>query len=153
QRQVFFRSRYQRILRGDLECTSSNYGVKVSNTMPSKDKPRPHGESSTGDTSLTATIRRHAMSPYKIRPGTRFPPGATPSADGVNFCAFSQHATHAELLLYAAADSNAPFQVITLDREHNRSFFFWHVFVEDLPVGTYYTWRMDGPGDIVATGR
>lgn len=122
--------------------------------MPSKNKPRPHGECSAGDTSLTATIRRHAVPPpYRIRPGTRFPPGATPSADGVNFCAFSQHATHAELSLYAAADSCAPFQVITLDCEHNRSFFFWHVFVENLPVGTYYTWRMDGPGDIVATGR
>lgn len=127
--------------------------MKVGNAMPSKDKPRPHRGSSTDDASVTSTIRRHAAPPYTVRPGSRFPPGATPSADGVNFCAFSRHATQAELLLYAAADSSAPFQIITLDREHNRSFFFWHVFVVDLPIGTYYTWRMDGPNDIVATGR
>jgi len=71
----------------------------------------------------------------------------------VNFCVFSRHATAVDLLLYSAADSPAPFQTIALDPEHNRSFFFWHVFVEGLPVGTYYTWRMDGPSDTAATGR
>lgn len=90
---------------------------------------------------------------YATRSGSRFPPGATASADGVNFCIFSQHASRVELLLYAGADSLAPFQVIPLDPEHNRSFFFWHVFVEGLPFGTHYTWRMDGPSDTAATGR
>jgi len=73
--------------------------------------------------------------------------------DGVNFCVFSRHATRVELLLYAAADSPEPFQVITLEPERNRSFFFWHVFVEDLPMGTHYTWRADGPTDTQQTGR
>ncbi len=59
----------------------------------------------------------------------------------------ARHATRVELLLYAQADSPEPFQVIALDPEQNRSFFFWHVFVEGLPAGTYYTWRVDGPED------
>ena len=44
-----------------------------------------------------------------------------------------------------AGDSPEPFQVIALAPEHNRIFFFWHVFVEGVPTGTCYTWRADGP--------
>lgn len=91
--------------------------------------------------------------PYALRPGSRFPSGASAAADGVNFSIFSRHASRVELLLYAAADSAAPFQTIVLDPEVNRSFFFWHVFVVGLPTGTHYTWRMDGPSDTTATGR
>jgi isoamylase len=73
---------------------------------------------------------------YPTRPGTRFPPGMTVTADGVNFCISSRHATRVELVLYAAPDAPEPFQTIVLEPEHNRSFFFWHVFVVGLPVGT-----------------
>jgi glycogen operon protein len=90
---------------------------------------------------------------YATRPGSRFPPGPTPSPDGVNFCVFSRHATRVELLLYAATDSSEPFQVITLTPERNRTFFFWHVFVEGLPPRMCYTWRTDGPTDTQHTGR
>src|SRR5512139_26397 len=94
-----------------------------------------------------------AAPPHATLPGSRFPPGASATAEGVNFCIFSRHATRAELLLYADADALAPFQTIELDPEHNRSFFFWHVFVEGLPAGMHYTWRMDGPCDTAASGR
>jgi glycogen operon protein len=94
-----------------------------------------------------------AAGPYGTRPGSRFPPGATVRQDGVNFCVFSRHATRVELLLYAGADSAEPFQVIALRPEHNRTYSFWHVFVEGLPVSTAYTWRMDGPSDTEQTGR
>jgi len=90
---------------------------------------------------------------YPTRPGSRFPPGAAVFPDGVNFCVFSRHATHVELLLYVAGDSPEPFQVIALAPERNRTFFFWHVFVEGLPPGTCYTWRADGPCDTQQTGR
>jgi glycogen operon protein len=90
---------------------------------------------------------------YQTRPGSRFPPGAIALPDGVNFCIFSRHATHAELLLYENDASSEPFQVITLSPEENRTFFFWHVFVEALPPRTCYTWRMDGPQDTMQTGR
>jgi glycogen operon protein len=71
----------------------------------------------------------------------------------VNFCVFSRHATRMELLLYAAADSPEPFQVVVLEPQRNRTFFFWHVLVEGLAAGTCYTWRADGPADTERTGR
>jgi isoamylase len=71
-------------------------------------------------------------------------PGATWTAEGVNFSVFSKSAQKVELLLYKAADSAEPFDIVDLDSNTNRTFFFWHVFVEGLPSGTYYDWRVDG---------
>ena len=90
-----------------------------------------------------------ATKAYSIRSGTRFMPGATWTATGVNFSVFSQKANRVELLLYEAADSAEPFQIIVLDPEANRSYFFWHVFVEGLPAGTCYTWRVDAGKELV----
>ncbi len=53
----------------------------------------------------------------------------------------------AELLLYSGAASEKPFQVVRLDPDVNHTFFSWHILVVDLPPGTHYTWRMDGPKD------
>ena len=92
------------------------------------------------------------MKKYNIRPGSRYPLGATVDSEGVNFSAFSRYGTAVELLLYEHADSPAPFQIIQLDPELNRTFYSWHVFVEDLPVGTHYTWRVDGPDDTHQSG-
>jgi isoamylase len=86
---------------------------------------------------------------YSTRSGTRFPPGASATAEGVNFSVFSKSASRVELLLYEAADSPKPVQVISLDADTNRSYFFWHVFVEGLPAGTHYTWRVDGGKELV----
>jgi isoamylase len=86
---------------------------------------------------------------YATRAGSRFPPGPTLTAEGVNFSVFSRTARHVALLLYEAADSPEPFQIITLDAEENRSFYFWHVFVESLPAGTHYTWRVNGGKELV----
>ena len=89
---------------------------------------------------------------YIIKPGHRNPFGACPDDDGVNFSIFSRHATRVELLLYRSADSPEPFQRISLEPEVNRTFFSWHVYVEELPVGTWYVWRMDGPDDTRESG-
>ncbi|MEJ2326435.1 MAG: glycogen debranching enzyme, partial [Chromatiaceae bacterium] len=85
--------------------------------------------------------------PYATRPGRRYPVGATVEDDGVNFSVYSRHATGGELLLYETALSAEPFQVIRLDPEVNHTFFSWHVLVVDLPPGTHYAWRMEGPFD------
>ena len=90
---------------------------------------------------------------FGTRPGSRFPPGATVAPGGVNFCVFSRHATSVELLLYADDTSSRPLQTICLTPEENRSFFFWHVFVERLEPGARYAWRIDGPNDTATTGR
>jgi isoamylase len=89
---------------------------------------------------------------YKSSKGSYFPSGATVIEAGVNFSVFSRHASGAELWLYEAATSPDPFQIISLNTKTNRSFFFWHVFVEALPIGTHYTWRMFGPNDTASTG-
>ncbi|MBM3301663.1 MAG: glycogen-debranching protein, partial [Deltaproteobacteria bacterium] len=57
-----------------------------------------------------------------------------------------------ELFLYESWDSAVPFQIVRLDPVENRTYFFWHVFVEELPAGIHYTWRIDGPGDTTRTG-
>jgi glycogen operon protein len=92
------------------------------------------------------------MKKYPVKPGQRYPPGAKVSASGVNFAIFSRQATAMELLLYPDPHSTEPFQVITLDPHENRTFFFWHVFVEGLPAGVCYTWRADGPQNTSVSG-
>ncbi len=57
-----------------------------------------------------------------------------------------------ELLLYETPEAVKPFQVVILDPEENRTFFFWHVYVVGLPVGICYTWRVNGPDDPVDSG-
>ena len=89
---------------------------------------------------------------YSIKPGVRYPLGAKPDASGVNFSVFSRHATHVELLLFNEADSPEPFQVIQLQPDVHRTFFAWHVYVEQLPVGSWYTWRMDGDSNTRESG-
>ncbi|WP_250519137.1 glycogen debranching protein GlgX [Caballeronia sp. ATUFL_M1_KS5A] len=86
----------------------------------------------------------HAQRRYNTKPGSRFPIGATVVEGGVNFCTFCRNATRVELLLYASEESVEPFQIVPLTRETHRTFFFWHVFVEALPLGSCYTWRAHG---------
>ncbi|HKZ18428.1 MAG TPA: glycogen debranching protein GlgX, partial [Geobacteraceae bacterium] len=93
------------------------------------------------------------MKTYKVSPGHRFPFGATYESQGTNFSVWGRSATKVELLLYERSDSPEPFQVIELDPEVNRTFYAWHVCVEGLPPGTFYGWRMDGPGDTRTTGH
>ncbi len=92
------------------------------------------------------------MTTHSIQAGVRYPAGARATRKGVNFSIFSRHATHVELLLFKQADSPEPFQVITLDPEVNKTFFAWHVLVEDLAAGTWYGWRVDGPRDTRQSG-
>jgi isoamylase len=82
---------------------------------------------------------------YATHAGRHLPPGAQPDAGGVNFSLFARAAAAVELRLYERADSEAPFQVIALDPDRHRTFFFWHVYVEGLAPGAHYTWRVAGP--------
>jgi len=89
---------------------------------------------------------------YRTSAGVRYPSGARVEPDGVNFSIFSRHATRVELLLFAHADSREALQTIVLDPAVNRTFFAWHVFVENLPSGVWYGWRVDGPNDTRRSG-
>jgi isoamylase len=110
--------------------------------------------SGDGPTHVTRSERLAPAStrlPYSTRAGTHFPPGASADEGGVNFSIASRDAAAAELLLYERADGNEPFQVISLTPQVHRTFYFWHVYVEHLPPGTYYTWRIVGEGASLAT--
>lgn len=87
------------------------------------------------------------MSGFIVRPGQAHPPGATPDKKGVNFSLYSQHAERVELLLFERADDAGPVQTIMLTPDTNRTFFFWHVYVEGLTAGWHYAYRVDGPRD------
>jgi isoamylase len=71
-------------------------------------------------------------------------PGATWTAEGVNFSVFSKNAQKVELLLYRTVDSTEPLQIGNLDPNTNRTYFFWHVLVVGLRPGSFYTWRING---------
>ena len=92
------------------------------------------------------------MTTYTTRAGTRYPAGARMDDDGCNFSIFSHHATRVELLLFDRADSPHPLQVVELDPAVNKSFFAWHVYVEQLPAGSWYAWRVDGPNTTEHSG-
>jgi len=82
---------------------------------------------------------------FQTSPGNRLPGGASWSEEGTNFCVYCGYAIRMELLLYEAADSTRPVQVIQLDPACQRTFFSWHVYVEKIPLGIHYTWRVQHP--------
>lgn len=84
---------------------------------------------------------------FSIALGKAHPLGATVMADGVNFSLFSEHATGVELLLFDDHDDVEPFQTISLDPTVNKTFHFWHVFLENAKPGLHYAIRVDGPDD------
>ena len=63
---------------------------------------------------------------YGVEPGHPQPLGATVDATGVNFSLFTRHATGVQLLLFDEHDHLNPVEVLTLDPEVNKSFYFWH---------------------------
>ncbi|WP_427551405.1 glycogen debranching protein GlgX [Methylomonas sp. MS20] len=89
---------------------------------------------------------------YHLKSGSPYPHGAKVGEGGVNFSISSRHATYVELLLFAQSDSEKPFQIIPLTTDKHHTFFSWHVFVVELPVGTWYAWRLDGPSQTRETG-
>lgn len=83
----------------------------------------------------------------RTSPGESYPLGATVTHDGVNFCLFSQRATGIELLLFDRFDDPGPVQVVHLHPHLNKTFHYWHVFVEGIGGGQIYAYRVDGPYD------
>jgi len=88
---------------------------------------------------------KNSRSVLPVRPGRSHPLGATVDGDGVNFAVFSEFATGVELLLFDGHDTVEPVQVIPLDPARNKTFHFWHVFVEGARPGLHYAYRVDGP--------
>ena len=79
--------------------------------------------------------------------GADTPLGATPTAAGVNFAVYSQHASEVFLLLYSAA-AGQPTDVIALAGPTNG---VWHIHVDGVAPGQLYGYRVAGQYD-PATG-
>lgn len=83
----------------------------------------------------------------KTSPGEPYPLGASTVKGGVNFSLFSQHATSVDLLLFQLFSDPEPFQVIHFHPVLNKTFHYWHVFVEGIGHGQIYGYRVDGSYD------
>ena len=79
--------------------------------------------------------------------GKTFPLGATVHSEGANFSIFSRNASAIDLLLFDDVDDARPARVISLDRQRNRTFHYWHVSVPDIQPGQLYAYRAYGPFD------
>lgn len=77
--------------------------------------------------------------------GRSSPLGATVSPRGVNFSVYSRNATGVELLLFDREDDMRPERIIPIDPVTNRTYHYWHVFVEDIRPGQLNAYRADGP--------
>jgi isoamylase len=84
---------------------------------------------------------------FLVEKGSPHPLGAVPDRSGVNFSLFSENATGVDLLLFEEHDDPAPFQVIQLNPNVNKTFHFWHVYVRGLRPGSHYAYRVDGPSE------
>ncbi len=81
----------------------------------------------------------------KVRPGSAYPIGATPMADGVNFSVYADKAEAVELLLFDGVDDPQPAQAIRLDPPQHRTYHYWHAFVPGVQAGQIYAYRAIGP--------
>ncbi len=81
----------------------------------------------------------------RIPHGHSNPLGATCYQQGVNFSIFSKSATSVELLFFDHPEDAVPSRVIHLDPRYNRTFYYWHIFVENIGAGQLYGYRVYGP--------
>jgi isoamylase len=77
--------------------------------------------------------------------GQSYPLGATVMACGTNFCLFSKNASAVELVLFDNENSKRPSQSFLLSPKNNKTFYYWHIFLEGVNHGQLYGWRVHGP--------
>ena len=79
--------------------------------------------------------------------GHSSPLGAVIVDGGVIFSLFSRSATGVELLLFEREDDVQPARVMYLDPVANRTYHYWHVYVQGVQPGQIYGYRVAGPCD------
>ncbi|MCD6033850.1 MAG: isoamylase, partial [Thermomicrobiales bacterium] len=84
----------------------------------------------------------------RVRPGSRFPLGATWDGIGTNFSLFSQNATQVELCLFDDAGQNE--QCVRLREVSSH---VWHGYLPGIGPGQRYGYRVDGPWEPEAGHR
>jgi glycogen operon protein len=80
-----------------------------------------------------------------VRSGSPLPLGAHLRGSGANFAIFSRHATGVRLDLFLRAEDAVPARSIILDAARNKTGDIWHVWVDRIPPGQLYGFRIAGP--------
>ncbi|MDR3272180.1 MAG: isoamylase [Flavobacteriaceae bacterium] len=79
---------------------------------------------------------------YSTKIGKPTPLGASIRDGGVNFSLFSPFSTRVQLLLFKDIEDTDPIVIeLTL---RNKSYYYWHVFVEGIGANQIYGFRVDG---------
>src|SRR5262245_22405401 len=99
-------------------------------------RARPNASGRIGDAVMANVVDQQRI----VERGSAWPLGATPTATGVNFALYSQHATQVSLLLFDTADG-PPTDTIQLDQ---RTKFVWHAHVRGVRAGQLYGYRVGG---------
>ncbi len=86
-------------------------------------------------------------------PGEPYPLGVTVLPGGVNFSLFSLRAISVELLLFDHFDDAQPAHVLSFHPQVNKTFYYWHIFVEGITGGQIYAYQVEGPFDPVQGHR
>ena len=82
----------------------------------------------------------------EVRAGNPLPiGGAHQQEDGVNFVLFSRNATGVRLEFYHKSSDSSPSRVIDFDPVRHRTGDVWHVWVQGIPPGQLYGYRVEGP--------
>ena len=79
--------------------------------------------------------------------GSSHPLGATVCGNGANFSLFSRSASKVELLFFDRVDDARPSRVVELDPRTQRTYHYWHAFVNGAKAGQCYGYRVHGPSD------
>ena len=79
--------------------------------------------------------------------GSSYPLGPTIYCEGVNFSIFCKNGSSVSLLFFNGIDDVEPSRVIELNSVNNRSYHYWHIFVQGVKNGQLYGYRINGPFD------
>ena len=79
--------------------------------------------------------------------GSSYPLGATISGEGVNFSIFCKNGSSVDLLFFDDIEDVEPRRVVELSSRYNRTYHYWHIFVDDVKAGQLYGYRINGSFD------
>jgi len=85
---------------------------------------------------------------FEVKRGYPRPLGATVTPAGVNFSLYARHANRVQLLFFENSYSDMPFWVYDLNADDNRTYDYWHCYVQGVGGGLFYAYRVDGPWDV-----
>lgn len=85
------------------------------------------------------------VSKLKVTVGRPYPLGPIVYDAGIRFTIFSRHATRVWIAVFDSIKSKTPVWEYEMDPAHHRTGDIWSIFVENLPEGVYFLYRVDGP--------